>query len=378
MPPPLFQVIVEAPGHNRAAREHLLLRLQQGFGSQLAGAHDKLSQGGIVLCKSPTLDEAKAKAEQARELGADFRILDAKGQLVLQGKAQTHAQQQVEARTLLGGFDRKENPSLDDTLLGPGERTTPFIKTAPAAQEAKLVFSAPRTGQSQPPPSLDGMESLDLMLLDGTSEERPADFSSGSDQLGLPTADAFAPSPDEDSLELDEVTPPPQSEAEPDRSEIALENETELPSVQQLAAEQRLPTAQPESPRSKGLTPAAKRAGASFLRRPRVLSFQLFDGWFQNRPRLRILVGFVLALGLGAILPTCHACSIYKARIAPQLEDLSTVKAHGPLLSHMPNYRSAEEIQTAISSVQHHSSLYTVVLWIFISGILGFVWFRFT
>jgi hypothetical protein len=86
----------------------------------------------------------------------------------------------------------------------------------------------------------------------------------------------------------------------------------------------------------------------------------------------------VLALGLGSIVPACHARSVLSSRVTPQLEDLSTAKAHGHILSHLPNYRSPAEIEAEISSIKTRGKVLSFALWLLLGGGLGFAWFRFT
>ena len=64
-------------------------------------------------------------------------------------------------------------------------------------------------------------------------------------------------------------------------------------------------------------------------------------------------------------------------KVQPLLVDLSTAKAHGQLLMGLPHYRSPEQIQGEIDSLTSRHAAFAFIMWLLISGGLGFLWFRF-
>jgi hypothetical protein len=94
-------------------------------------------------------------------------------------------------------------------------------------------------------------------------------------------------------------------------------------------------------------------------------------------PRLRIIIGFALVVALGAIGPTCYASSVLDKKVQPLLVDLSTAKAHGQLMMGLPGYRSPEQVQAEIDSITSRHATYAFLMWLVVSGALGFLWFRF-
>jgi hypothetical protein len=103
----------------------------------------------------------------------------------------------------------------------------------------------------------------------------------------------------------------------------------------------------------------------------------VLGGWFRERPRLRLVIGFLLATGLAAIPPALHARSVVTTRVKPLLQDLSTAKTYGHILAQLPNQRSAAAIEEAISDVKARYRIYTFLIWFALTGILGFAWLRF-
>ena len=94
--------------------------------------------------------------------------------------------------------------------------------------------------------------------------------------------------------------------------------------------------------------------------------------------RLRIVVGVLLALGIGALGPTCYSSSVRDERIQPLLVDLSTARAHGHLLQGSASYRSPAEIEEELGRIKSRYGIYTFLMWLVVSGAVGYAWFTFT
>ena len=85
-----------------------------------------------------------------------------------------------------------------------------------------------------------------------------------------------------------------------------------------------------------------------------------------------------LALGLGSILPMCHASSVLRSKVEPARKELSRAQTYRATLQGQPGYRAPEEIVGYISAVKFRGGTTTVVIWLAGGGLLGFLWFRYT
>jgi hypothetical protein len=272
----------------------------------------------------------------------------------------------------------------------------------PPAPSGELDLLAPEAsghsalGRQRVGSSFEALESADLVMLDGSRDEIEAPKPPGASRASSDAAElAFAPPDRDELLELDRPPPPRASPAPRYVSQELLPPEEPAPeepppvaalAEEALALDERalpkpkpLPQLPPEPERERVLAaPRSMRRSGPALRAQQAAGRLLFGGWFRERPRLRIAVGFALALGLGGIVPACHARSVLSSRVTPQLEDLSTARAHGHLLSRLPNYRSPEEIERAISDIKLKSGILSFVLWLLIGGAVCFAWLRFT
>jgi hypothetical protein len=422
MPPPIYQVIALITTDDPGLLERVQKGLSRSFDMDLNAYRAQLRSGGVCVARTSTLPEAEEKAQIARGIGADYRIVDPQMRTVRQGfgrRGDAIAPSAVrdDPPTLLGGFGApsgppeaarpasglhprlrpsQENPALAQTLAGVsiGDSDGPTAEFVKADEEERepLVPTAP--SRPQPPPSrtpapgfsLDALDADDLVLLDGSKEEEPAKAPAASARAGESAAAelAFAPPSADEDLELEESArpAPPPPPAAPARVEEAVPEISAL-ADQAVTLERPAPAPLPES---RPARPSRAHAAQGSARRPGGVASALADlpgrlllgGWFRKRPRLRIVVGFALALGLGSIVPACHARSVIRERVLPQLEDLSTAKAHGHILSALPSYRSPEQIEQEISSIKTRAGFLSFTLWLLIGGGLAFAWFRFT
>jgi hypothetical protein len=239
---------------------------------------------------------------------------------------------------------------LAKTMMG--ER----LPDGPVKELMPLDLSA--SGSDQPQQPVDTGEALKqvdaeaLVLLDGSVEQRRK-VNTGSFDVTVEEKD-FAPSVQNESLELEAVDLPDggtMAEAEEEAEEEAA----------------------PSAPQ-----PRRGIASGSALRRPSVSLLDTARDYLAAWPRLRILIGFTLALGLGAVVPTCYSESVYTERIKPLLKDLSTAKAHGHLMKGSEGYRSPAEITRQIDSVKTRYGIYAFLMWMLIAGGLGFGWYYLT
>jgi len=423
--PPQFQVIAVITTDDFDLLERVQKGLGRTFSLDLGPYRSQLRSSGVCVARTATLPDAEEKAQIARGIGADYRILDPQNQVVRQGFGRRGEAfpppkpGRDDPPTLLGGFNAptgapegprppsglharvrpsQENPALARTLAGPSlgvaaepegadGPTAEFVRPDPSGEVDLLPPEAIAAAPAKPPPpakpafDLDSLDADDLVLLDGSREEAPKP-SSGIIKQPSAAQMAFAPPDADDELELEEeVRPAPQpepaAEEVPEIMALADEAVTLEQQAPQVAPRPAPPPAAPPRPGRPTVQRSARRAATAepVAEAPGRL---LFGGWFRARPRLRILVGFVLALGLGSIVPACHARSVIKSRVLPQLEDLSTAKAHGQILSRLPNYRSPEAIEEEISGIKTRGGIMSFILWTLIGGGLAFAWFRFT
>lgn len=423
MSPPLYQVIALITTDDFGLLERVQKGLGRSFNMDLTPYRAQLRSGGVCVARASTLPEAEEKAQIARGIGADYRIVDPQMRTVRQGfgrrgEAIAPAVGRDDPPTLLGGFGApsgppeaarpasglhprlrpsQENPALAQTLtgvsIGDGP-TAEFVKADEEELEPLAPTPAPRP--APPPPrtpapgfSLEALDADDLVLLDGSREE-PAKAPAATALTPESSAAelAFAPPSADEDLELEESArpaPPPPPPAAPAPAPV----EEEVPEISALAEQAvtlerpapaaPLPEPRPARPsRAHVAQGSARRSGGMVSAIADLPGRLLLGGWFRKRPRLRIVVGFALALGLGGIVPACHARSVIRERVLPQLEDLSTAKAHGHILSALPSYRSPEQIEEEISSIKTRSGFLSFTLWLLIGGGLAFAWFRFT
>jgi hypothetical protein len=281
---------------------------------------------------------------------------------------------------------RTESAAIADSAtmigLGPGDHRPPDHAGEPPSQQEARVAQSARGGLD-----IDDLDADSLVLLDGsdgseaptpiapveatkpTEPEPPSDdprfrppeeagMAGGGEGQGELELDlrgqSPAPSAAATPRELDGTPIPPDEEPdeEPD--------EQPLPEHEALD-EQVAPRTAPRSTR----THSARRRRMTVA-----LVAQL-----RERARLRVALGFSLALGVGAILPMCHARSVMSTSVQELRKELSTAKAHGPVAT--PAFDSIDQIETAISTVKRRHGFYSLLMWLAGTGGLLFLWFRF-
>ncbi len=261
-----------------------------------------------------------------------------------------------------------ENLELDEPVqsakaVRPAAPTVPALPSSRSGgRPARAAPPADETLETDAPPELEEIPPLEGMMPTSTPMETEQGWSPPEDEA-LETAPAQRAEPPPA-----EPVRPPGARTTGTRPAVAAEP-ARPPGARTTGTR---PAVAAEPPRERRMTgrgvPAARYEAPGRV---------LFGGYFRARPRLRLLVGFALALGLGAIVPSCHARSAVAKRVQPLLEDLSTAKAHGAVLSRLPNYRSPEQIEEAISSVKTRAGATSFIIWLSLAGLLAFAWFRF-
>jgi hypothetical protein len=354
---------------------------------------------------------AKIQAELARGVGADFRILDPQGRTVGRGEGRRTSSAgggRVDG-TLGGGFQATPTPRLptDPALLAKSKASAP-------TQEARIVPTPkgpvttsgldllPPEGETvahiapKPGQDLDALDADDLVMLDGTAEEQQK---APARPLGLEqspvAASAFrAPTQDEE-LELDEEPgartrptpktaprPPAPSAAPPLESDGVIDDipplDDLMPTTTPPAAPAPLPEMMPPPGRTAPVARELRQTGRGHAaaRRGPAAERVLFGGWFRARTRARIVVGFLVALGLGSVAPIIQSRSVVSSRIVPEMQELSTARAY-PALARLANLRTPEDIEESISGTKSRHGVTSFLIWLVGTGLLAFLWFRF-
>jgi hypothetical protein len=390
-----FRLLVEAPGRPISAIGEIARRLSRSFETPVAAID--LAQGTCVLTTA-SLDQAKARVEAVLEAGADFRIVDETGATMASGRARrssTGLTQPIPQATMLGWGTRAAPPP--PPLAAPAQPPAdPSSPAAPAARPAPPVPAEADTVAiaTSPTPGAFDLDALDtdaLVTLDGESEsslqraspgvapteppqpsrEDDRSFGPPDDEEAALELDAPVPAPRAEALELDDSALPSRSRAPEPAAEPAPE-----PVADATPEPMPEPSGDPHRPEQPALDrPMAHRTAA---RRAAPSGPLLLGGRLRQWPRLRVLAGFVLALGLGSVVPMCHATSVVESSIEPARKELSRAKAYGHLLSGDPGYRSPQEISDQISSIKWRKGAFSLFLWLLIGGALGAAWFRFT
>jgi hypothetical protein len=430
-----FQILARAPGRDA----HELGRVGSRLGKTFAVTvkQDALQSGGVLVYEANNLEEAQSVADRVRDLGADAVIVDPEGQVIgvkevelsFLGSEQEDPRSTPSAdsadqdKTLMGGWGDKGPPAVAagdavdigfaQTMVGPGQQSS--APAGPTADGPGAGDAAPSEPEQAAEPdaqaetammasgfALDNLDADSLVMLDGSQEEQEAPASApaeGGPSLDLeePVASAtrdddFAPPSEDEVLELDHDSQSHQlgvaavdhesftvsESAEPELASEAPAGEMDYIPAEEAEAEP-APEPPPEpDPRSSGQMTATSRAVLRTALRQKQSPLDVVSDIFRERPRLRIVIGFILALGLGSILPTCYARSVVRNDFHPLLVDLSTAKAHGDLLRGQPDYRTPEDIEAEISSMQTRHGIYSFLFWLVIGGGVGFAWFRFT
>lgn len=290
--------------------------------------------------------------------------------------------------------------------------------------EANLELSFEELGKSKPDslldsleppkaptlsaPTLSGLNTADLVMLDGVEEasqvkteltEEDTSNTWASENSDVDISELIGED-EEPSLELDTKA----------KAAFKLKPEDEAgeddPSVSALAAsvlEQMSKEAQGQAPALVGKKPsdgaAGKKAAAGTPARqdiPRDRGrrytsgafgpakaepkepFVLFGGWFGENLRARIAVGFALALVLGSVVPLIYANSVVSSDLAPLLQEQANSQVFVDANIPTKKFRNVEVIKSTVASLRTRNITITMGLWLVLSTGLGVAWYRFT
>lgn len=405
----LFQVIalVTTPAPRA---EQIRAAMGDAFGLDLGPFSQELEREGVCIQHALTLDDAQRTANKLQGLGADYRILDASGQIVAQAQGDAEAPAPAEPE----GLDLLQTPMASGNMLAP---------------ESALELDDDRsfTLQDSVDPAANTSDSL--IMLDGTEMEVGQD-KQADDMPGVYGAPNELPELDQGQpfagdLELDK-TPMPRFEEAETAPEVETDDSATVQPTPQLAdpldlgdaaplpAEQPAPADEEPAP---GPEPAAdpadqstrKRADTASLRdqldainreqpaparssapAPRSRAYTgaarpsgrgsemvLFDGWFRRHSRLRLVVGMLLALGLGSVAPAIHAGRVYQRAFDPLRQELSTARANEARPHRAPSIRRSGAVEEALDNLRWKYFIYTTAIWLACGGVVALLWFKF-
>jgi len=344
-------------------------RLLQGFGLPARPGFDAaLTQRGVVVATTGDLGEAQGVAGRVAAAGASFRIVDGTGTVVDQGGPAPAAggvavqgpprapASPLGGRTLAGPFGAAPRGApgaaapgsvsandLDSLFADAGLASGSHPTVSPAALAAAAMDR-----------TLEGIDQGALILLDGTVADEAAD---GAAAPGL------------ERRALGGRVPGPASENEA----IELDMPYEAPPEEIDLSDALAPLEGGEGTQP-GLVKPPRRAGSARKAPP----LTLLGGRLRDFPRLRISLGFVVALALSSVVPLCHTGTVMQDRVTPLRSDLSTFRASGPRLVRPADYRPPQQVEAEIASVKLRHGAFAMLIWVALSSGLLFLWFRFT
>jgi len=309
----------------------------------------------------------------------------------------------------------------------PGKKSADMPREKPAQEEsleANLELSFEELGKSkldslldslEPPkattlsaPTLSGLDTSDLVMLDGVKEasqvkteltEEDTSNTWASDNSDVDISELIGEE-EEPSLELDTKA----------KATFKLKPEDEDgeddPSVSALAAavqEQMAKEARGKAPALVGKKPSDRAAGKEAAARTQARQdiprdrgrrytsgafgpakteikepFVLFGGWFGENLRARIAVGFALALVLGSVVPLIYANSVVSSDLAPLLQEQANSQVFVDANIPTKKFRNVEVIKSTVASLRTRNITITMGLWLVLSTGLGVAWYRFT
>lgn len=363
-----YQVRASLMGVPAGDHAPMVIALAAEFAIGAAQLEKQLANGSVCLRRTASQEEAELFANRIRQTGAQSYIHDEElGPL--------------DSQEIL--LEEEENPDevgyWDDSgtspLLGiPKDRSQPNNSIGTHADDVLSPYDS--LDDIDTSSALVALDGSDFQKLEEAAEKRERAKRQAEPELPPPKEEhpreawVQVDLPDEPNLELDyEAVRKVDS-----HPEIAIPIDEIDPRTAQTMRVRALTRSQ-EVQRSDQLE-SARSQPTGALRKP--LSPGLFNGWFRRRPNLRVTVGIVLALIVGALYPISRANSLMASEIEPLRQKLSTAKAYASELAHQPGYRSAAQLTQQIADIKLEEGLLTFFLWLGSTVLLAALWFRFT
>jgi hypothetical protein len=351
------------------ASEHppIVIALAAEFAIGAAQLEKQLINGSVCLRRTATEDEGKLFAERIRQTGAQAYIHDEE----------------------LGPLDSQEiileEDEADPEGLGywDDSGTSPLLGIPKDRSNPEVDVSGQDDGPLSPYDSLDDIDtSSALVALDGSDFQKLEEIA--AEKAKKKSTEPELPPPKEPTKETWVAVDMPE---EPNL-ELDYEAVRKVDSHPEISIAD-IPTVDPGTAqtmrvraltRTQDIQQIANDSGriqpSGALRKP--LSPGLFNGWFRKNPNMRVIVGLLLALVVGALYPISRASSVMKSEIEPLRQKLSTAKVYAKEIAHQPGYRSAAQLTEQIGDVKMEQGLLTFFLWLGSTFFLAALWFRFT
>ncbi len=230
----------------------------------------------------------------------------------------------------------------------------PFLATDPAGAVLQIVSETPPWPTEINPGLPAAVEDVIMQAL----RRSPADrFASAAEMTAALAADGAAPAaaPDEGPVE-GPVEVAPTDPAPAPEPPTAAEESSDVPDEE--------PSPAPRSPRPSTPPPQQR--------------YMLFGGLFRRWPRARVLVGFSLALALGALVPVAYAGRVSQEQLRPLERELATARANAVKPpGRDPKTRTPRTVLASIEELRWRQFLITLGIWSVCFSSLSVLWFRF-
>ena len=393
-----FQVIAIIPDDDDSSTEKVKEAVAQRFDLDLQHYSREFQEEGVCIQHALTLEDALKTTMVVQDLGASCRVLDATGHVVTEGGPSKAPDEDDEPELELDPNQdfSGQAPQTTERDLGVDDLVMLDGAIGDVSDEAIPELADPRVrdgSTAQPEIRADDELDGDPLELDGT------DRSHFGTEYEDPGAVEFSElTKDAEARESKAASSPPGRSGADDGglfkelddslsgkpSSLAMASEEEFaqalprgraPSMDDAGSRSRRPS-QAVAPR--GSRPVrASRGSPAMGAATSGTGPVMFGGWFRQRPRARVVVGFLLALGLSSVVPAVHATGQFKAQVKPLLVDLSTARANETRATKSPGIPTSRAVEEKIDKHRTENFAYTLAIWLgcFIGIII--LWFRF-
>ena len=397
-----FQVIAIIPDGDDSFTEQVKQAVAQRFDLDLKHYSREFQEEGVCIQHALTLEDALKTTMVVQELGASCRVLDSSGLVITEGSATLESGQEDEEPALeLDHGQDFSNPvapstlrdlAADDLVMLDGAIGDVSDEVIPELDEPRIIEGAtarPEVGGADSeflgtPLELDdsdphevGTEYEDPGAMEFPELTKDAEARERKAASGRPGRSSAADQAGGLFKELDDSL-----SGQPSKLAMATEEELKrqplprmhAPSINDAGSRSRRPS-QAVAPR--GGPARGSRVSRSMGAISASSGVVMFGGWFRDRPRLRIVVGFLLALGLGSVVPAVHASGAFKEQVKPMLVELSTARANEQRATKAPNVPSSRSVEEKINNRKTENFAYTLAIWLGCFAGIAVLWFRF-
>lgn len=389
-----FQVIAIIPDGDDSFTEQVKQAVAQRFDLDLKHYSREFQEEGVCIQHALTLEDALKTTMVVQELGASCRVLDSSGLVITEGSATLESGQEDEEPALeldhgqdfsnpvapstlrdlaaddlvmldgaIGDVSDEAVPELGDPSISEGATAQPELE----APDSEFMGSALELDESDPPDvgteyEDPGAQEFSELTKDAEARERKAETSDQGGGLFKELDDSLSGQPSKLAVATEEELkqqPLPRVHA---------------PSINDAGSRSRRPS-QAVAPRggptrgSRGTVGVGAATGGEGV--------VMFGGWFRERPRVRIVVGFLLALGLGSVVPAVHASGAFKEQVKPLLVELSTARANETRTTKAPTVPSSRSVEEKIDNRKTENFAYTLAIWLGCFAGIAVLWFKF-